>query len=105
MTAYKLFRKRKDGTLGPLFINRKQVIPAGVELPAENHYRKGFKRRMGWHCTFKPHAPHLSMRLSNGEQRVWCKVEDENFDRYERPESQGGAWVLAQKMTLIEEIS
>ena len=35
MLAYKLFRKRKDGTLGPLFINRKQVIVPNVWLPAK----------------------------------------------------------------------
>ena len=29
MIAYKLFRKRKDGTYGPLFINRKQRIHTG----------------------------------------------------------------------------
>lgn len=27
--AYKLFRVRKDGTIGPLFINRKLVVVPG----------------------------------------------------------------------------
>lgn len=43
--GFKLFRQRKDGTLGALFINRKQVIEIGVEYPAENHPTKGFMER------------------------------------------------------------
>lgn len=29
MIAYKLFRLRKDGTLGSLFVNRRAVLPPG----------------------------------------------------------------------------
>ena len=49
-------------------------------------------------------APHLKMRLSNGEQRVWVKVEVEDWGTYNRPESQGGTWILAQRMKVIEEV-
>lgn len=34
MITYKLFRQRKDGTLGSLFINRKARLPEGVWLQA-----------------------------------------------------------------------
>lgn len=97
MIAYKLFRQRKDGTLGPLFINAAQRVPVGVWLPAEEHRRKGFAFRPGWHCTQEPVAPHLSER-----GRVWCRVEVKNFERYQRPESQGGTWILAQHIKVLE---
>ena len=97
MTAYKLLRRRRDGSLGPLFINCRQRIPFGVALPAEAHRRKGYAFRPGWHCTLAPVAPHLSTK-----GRVWCRVEVDNYETYARPESQGGTWVLAQQMRLIE---
>ena len=96
MIAYKLIRLRKDGTLGPLFINKRQVIPIGVWLDAEEHKTKGYAFRPGWHVTLKPIAPHLS---KNG--RVWCKVEVEDYVEIKRPENQGGTWLLAQKMKVI----
>lgn len=37
MRAYKLFRVRRDGTIGPLFINKKQRIPVGEWMCAEEH--------------------------------------------------------------------
>jgi hypothetical protein len=70
MKAYKLFRKRKNGSLGPLFINRKLIVSPKKWLKAESHKTKGFAFRPGWHCCSRPVAPHLSM---NG--RVWCEVE------------------------------
>lgn len=96
MKAYKLFRKMKDGSIAPLFINKKQRIPKGVWLNAESHPTKGFAFRKGWHCTLKPIAPHLSKN-----NRVWAEVEIEDFEYYNRPESQGGTWVLAQKMRVL----
>jgi hypothetical protein len=95
MTAYKLLRRRKNGTLGPLFINCRQVIEPGRQYPAEFHPRKGYAPRAGWHCTLRPVAPHLSTK-----GRVWCEVEVEGCELYNRPESQGGTWVLAKQMTL-----
>jgi len=38
MIGYKLFRKRKDGTLGPLFINRKQRLVPNTFYFAEAHH-------------------------------------------------------------------
>jgi hypothetical protein len=99
MVAYKLIRKLKDGSLSPLFINKKSRIPVGQWLEAESHPTKGFAYRLGWHCTLKPIAPHLSKK-----DRVWVKVEVEDVVYYERPISQGDTWVLAQRMKIICEI-
>ena len=105
MIAYKLIRKLKDGSLSPLFINKKSRIPIGEWLEAEYHPTNGFAGRMGWHCTLKPEAPHLVINPKNQAQRVWVEVEIENFEYYDRPESQGGTWVLAQRMKVIREIN
>lgn len=95
--AYKLLHLRKDGSLGPQFINRRQRIPIGKWLKAESHPRRGYAVRPGWHCAGKPEMPHLS---TNG--RVWCKVEIENFAPFERPRRQGGLWFLANRMRVLE---
>ena len=89
----------KDGSLAPLFINKKSRIPIGEWLEAENHPTKGFSVRKGWHCTLTPVAPHLSEK-----GRVWVQVEVEDTELYNRPESQGGMWVLAQRMKVIKEL-
>lgn len=94
--AYKLFRLRPDGSLGPLFIDRHLVVPVGEWLPAECHPTKGFAVRPGWHCTAKPEAPHLSPK-----GRVWCEVEIEEYRPVERPASQGGVWYLAERMRVV----
>ena len=94
--AYKLLRRRKDLSLGPLFINRTQVIPIGCWLEAELHPTKGYQVRKGWHVMQEPKAPHLSMT-----GRVWCTVQIEDFAEYRRPLSQGGMWWLAQRMKVI----
>ena len=70
--AFKLFRTRKDGTLGPLFINMRLRIEPGAWYEAEDHPTKGFAHRPGWHCGDTPEAPHLSE-----EGRVWYEVEIE----------------------------
>jgi len=100
MTAYKLLKERRNGTLGPLFINRRQIIPVGEWLQAEDHKTKGYAHRPGWHCTLHPKAPHLS-----NKGRVWCEVEVEEFQTYCRPESQGGFWVLAKQMKLVRKVA
>jgi hypothetical protein len=103
-TAYKLLRKRADGTLGPLFINRNQVVEPGTWLDAEAHPTKGFAFRPGWHCAPEPKAPHLKTSLKSGERRVWCEVQIADFTKIKRPAAQGGAWFLADKMQLVKEI-
>tara|TARA_Y100000310_G_scaffold186813_1_gene186937 strand:- start:430 stop:642 length:213 start_codon:yes stop_codon:yes gene_type:complete len=43
MFGYKLFRVRKDGTLGSLFINKKERLPIGKWIKAESYPTKGYK--------------------------------------------------------------
>lgn len=99
--AYKLMRIRKDGTLGSLFINRSQVIPMGAWLEAEHHPTKGFANRMGWHCTPEPIAPHLKLEPVSGEHRAWVKVQVRDFTYLDRPASQGGKWILANRIKCL----
>jgi len=94
--AFKLLRLRKDGTLGSLFINRKQIIPVGVWLRAEYHPTKGYAVRPGWHAAPRPEAPHLGTK-----GRVWMRVEVADFEELPRPKSQGGTWLIAQWMRVM----
>lgn len=96
MVAYKLFRVRKDGSLGSLFINRRARLPLGIWMEAEAFPTKGFAYRPGWHALCAPIAPHLSEK-----GRRWFEVEVKNFKRFTRPESQGGEWVLAKQMRIV----
>jgi len=98
--GYKLMRLRKDGTLGPLFINARQRVPIGVWLPAEDHPTTGYKHRPGWHVLRTPNAPHLSKR-----GRVWVKVEIRQYTVEERPANQGGIWYLAKSMRVLRIVS
>lgn len=95
MIAYKLLNLRKSGSLGPLFINRKQILPVNVWLEAEEHPTKGYAFRPGWHTTNAPEAPHLS-----SEGRVWAEVEIEDYYEFKRPEHQGGIWYIAKRMKI-----
>ena len=97
--GYKLFRKRKDGTYGPLFCNRKQKLELNRWYDAEEHPTKGLKFRPGWHVLTRPEAPHLTTR-----GRVWCKVQCEVRESIQRPKSQGGEWWLCNKMKILEEL-
>lgn len=96
--AYKLFKVRKDGSIGPLFINASQRIPIGEWLDAEDHPTKGFAHRPGWHATATPEAPHLSP-----VGRKWFKVQLQGARELIRPGIQGGTWYLADKMKVVEE--
>jgi len=98
LTGFKLFRRRKDGSLGPLFINARQRIPVGQWLEAEAHRKKGYAFRPGWHILPWPEAPHLRQ----GGDRVWARVEFLDYEVMDRPEHQGGAWFLAKQMRVVE---
>jgi hypothetical protein len=97
MIAYKLFTKRKNGTIGSLFINRRAVLKPSQWLVAEDHRTDGFSHRPGWHCTARPEAPHLK-----ADGRVWYQVEIEDYTTFKRPQSQGGKWLLANKLKIIK---
>ena len=99
MIAYKLFRKRKDGSYGPLFINRPLIIFPHIWFQAEAHRTKGYAFRPGWHCCSTPNAPHLSMK-----GRVWCEVDIQDWEKMVRPAAQGGMWYLAKRLRMIGEL-
>lgn len=101
MIAYKLFRRRKDGTLGPLFINRTQRVPLDLWLQAQSHPTKGFAVRPGWHCSHLPYAPHLAQK----DDRVWCEVEIAGWSRFDRPWNQGGLWFIADAMRVVRQLT
>lgn len=96
MIAYKLFKERKDGSIGPLFIGRSKRIPLNEWLDAEDIPTSGYAHRPGWHCGPNPNAPHLSEK-----GRSWYMVEIEDFTSFMRPISQGGEWFIAQRMKVI----
>ena len=97
-TGYKLLTQRKDGTLGPLFIHRKQRIPVGVWLKAGDYPTPGYAHRPGWHVVRKKSAPHLSTK-----GRVWCRVQVLGItDVIKRPKCQGGLWWLATWMRVTK---
>lgn len=100
LLAYKLFRKRKDGTYGPLFINRKQKLLPKQVYHAEDVPTKGYLHRPGWHCCAYPTAPHLSKK-----DRVWCLIEIEGYQKHQRSAHQGGLWYTANRMTILEEVT
>ena len=100
MIGFKLFNLRKNGTIGSLFINRRLIIPLNQWLLAEPHFTKGYQFRPGWHIMSKQEAPHLSKK-----NRVWCKVEFEDYEETQRPANQGGLWYLAQRMKVLEVVN
>jgi hypothetical protein len=97
MIGYKLFRLRKDGSLGPLFINRRQRLEVGKKYKAEEHPTKSFAFRPGWHVCSEQNAPHLSTK-----GRVWAKVEISNYKKHSRPANQGGLWYTAKYMRILK---
>ena len=100
--AYKLCKRRHDGSLGSLFINARRRLPVGQWMDAEDHPTRCYAHRPGWHCTIAPEAPHLALHPKNGPRRVWCRVEVDDVETFERPASQGGQWLLAKRMRILE---
>lgn len=105
--VYKKVRLMKDGSLRPLFIDKRSEFRIGEWTRAGFHPTNGFAPRSlgtdentgkqigAFHCCFKPLAPHLADELKSGETRVWveCQARGKNAT-YDRPESQGGTWCL-----------
>ena len=97
--GYKLMRKRKDGSYGPLFINRKQKLYPHIWYDAEVHPTKGYALRPGWHICAEQDAPHLSKN-----HRVWVIVAFDKATKHLRPENQGGLWYTANRMRILGEV-
>ena len=95
--GWKLFRIRKDGSIGSLFFDRRARIPLGVWLPSYAFKKKGYAFRPGWHCMKAPIAPHMV----KGDDRVWAQVAIRDVERVPRPDSQGGEWFLAREMKVV----
>ena len=102
MIAYKLFRELKNGGITPLFINKTKVLQLGKIIEAEDHPTKGYSHRPGWHCAKTPEAPHLM--INKQDKRVWYKVDIEDFYEFTRPKHQGGVWLIANQMKILEKI-
>ncbi len=96
MIAYKLFRQMRDGSIAPLFINKKLRLQENKWYEAECHPTKGFAVRPGWHVTAVPIAPHLKE-----VGRVWRKVEIADYSSFKRPTAQGGLWYLANRIRVL----
>ena len=98
----KLFKLRKDGTLGPLYIGSKQRIDSkgGEWLPFDEKLtKKGFGERPGWHAPTKE-APHIKTE-AKGQDRVVRDVALRNWTVFPRPASQGSEWYLAGEMMVL----
>jgi hypothetical protein len=98
--AYKLFRVRKDGSIGSLFINAQQRYELNRWMIALPFRRSGFRFRPGWHALEKPKAPHLSLK-----GRQWFLVELKDFNSEVRPESQGGKWYLSKYLRIVRPLT
>ena len=117
MIVYKKVRILKDGNAYPLFIDKKKPFKFGSWMKAGFHPTKGFAPRSlgkdangeeigGWHCCYKPEAPHIADQLKSGETRVWmvCEAKGKS-QKYDRPESQGGAWLLVEYLKPLRFLS
>ena len=103
MIAYKLLRRKKDGSLGPLFVGRASRLSFGVTYEARSDLpHPGLAHRPGFHCCAEPKAPHIKRVLKNGERRVWCEVRIYGVTRHDRPECQGGVWYTALHMEIVK---
>jgi hypothetical protein len=102
MIAYKLFTQRSDGTLGPLFIDKRTVVPVGQWLTGVCVPTKGFAVRKGWHAASAPVAPHLSLHPKGKRQRVWCRVElAGDIEHKGVPVAHGTQWLIAERMRVL----
>lgn len=96
MIAWKLFSQKKDGSIGPLFINKRMRLKVGEWYDAEDHPTRGFAHRPGFHILSEKSAPHLGKK-----GRVWKQVEFSDYETFIRPANQGGMWYLAKRMRVI----
>jgi hypothetical protein len=126
MTVYKLFRIRKDGSLGPLFIDASARIPLGEWINATYTPRNGYAPRGGWHCGLLPKADHLKQ----DDGRIWCEclipakqytpedhapmfrkqgdmemVPADGHYTWKRPAHQGGSWVIAGTLMVLRTLT
>lgn len=108
--AYKLFRVRRDGSLGPVIINRGARIPVGEWLECEDHSGKaksyGVAVRVGFHACAEPVAPHLTKpsKKADADNRTWYAVELEGAVEMHRGVDGGSDWFVARRMRVVERV-
>jgi hypothetical protein len=98
-TAYKLFRKRKDGTLGPLFIGASQRITIGEWMEAEDIPTKGFAHRPGWHAGLVPET-----HIQENDNRVWCECLIKDYYPFQLNSKQK-EWQIAKWLKVVKELT
>ena len=98
--TYKLFRVRKDGSIGSLFIDKKKRYNLKEWMKAKPVKTDGFEFRPGWHSLYEPKAPHLTIK-----GRHWFLVEIADYTSAIRPLSQGGKWYLSDWIRIIRPLS
>lgn len=95
--AHKLLRVRRDGSLGPLFIDKRLRIPVGRWLVAKPKRTKGYAFRPGWHAVSDRRTV---KHLRQGGDRLWFLVELRGARAEVRPRGQG-TWYVARKMRVV----
>lgn len=98
--GYKLFRVRKDGSIGSLFCSTRDRLPQDKWMWAQDCPARGLAPRPGWHVLPRPHAPHLTE-----EGRRWYRVEVDHYYTINRPATQGGEWLIARRMRILNPVS
>lgn len=96
--SIQIIQKIKNGEITSLFINKKERLIQNIWYEAKSYPTKGFKVRPFFHCVGKPIAPHLSQK-----DRVWLKVEIQDYIELIRPKNQGGKWYLANKLKILND--
>jgi hypothetical protein len=97
MKAYKLFRVRKDGSLGSLYINRRARYTPGYWYHFEEVPTKGFGWRPGFHALPQPEASWINEK----EERVWYHVE---LKRVTVHLTHKGEWYTAEEMKVLKPV-
>ena len=103
MIAYKLFHKRPDGTLGPLYCGRALRVPLGQWVEAECHPTKRIKVRPFWHCAARPYLGLIKIGARDSGRRSWYRVEMREFEEFSRSSTE--TWYLARWIKVIEEVT
>lgn len=117
----------KDGNehYHPLFVQRNREFKLNERFDAETVDREqlhglAFRQivvdgepKGALHVCFKPNAPHIADKLSNGEKRCWLKgfvmvrengLAKKDYEVINRCEAQGGKWLLCTNFTPTERL-
>lgn len=105
MRAYKIFRIRKDGSIGTLFIDKRARLEIGQWYRAKDLPTKGFAHRPGWHSCSSLSAPILeNTRTARRENRWWFEVEIKEATPNPRPLKQGGMCYISPWIRIVRRV-